>query len=504
MDLKAHPHLNPPLGGGDQSLPPTRGQVRACPELAEGMGVEPAPHCSINGSKIIRPKRSLRLSLKLILALAGLAISLLLASAAFADFSQTEWRYLKPISLPPEVRKVGLVELLPDPEVFASSSPGMADLRVVAGEGVEVPYKFEVSQGEHQQTSFSATLRDQSYVPGRYNIFTAELDRQGVLHNEIAIQTPTTNFRRTATVEASNDGVTWARIAQQPIYDFTLKERGFSTRNTRVRYPDSTARYLRVQVADEGEGPLEMGGATVFLVKETPAREVRWPATLQGISRDAERRATLVEFELGAPGLPSHRLGVIVPEVNFYREVDLEVSSDREQWRKVASRAPIYAYDTPKLVGSSLALTYSETTARYFRLTIFDADNPPLTVQGIDVWGLQRRLVFSADPGQSYNLYYGSPQARRPSYDIELVFPYLEAENLPQARLGPQVGNPQFVEPEPPLPPPVVEPKPPPLPVSERLPWLLPVVVAVAAVMVGLLILLVLRQARKVLPPPAQ
>jgi hypothetical protein len=35
-----HPNLTvPDYGGDDKSLPPRRGKVRACPELAEGMGV---------------------------------------------------------------------------------------------------------------------------------------------------------------------------------------------------------------------------------------------------------------------------------------------------------------------------------------------------------------------------------------------------------------------------------------------------------------------------------
>jgi hypothetical protein len=106
------------------------------------------------------------------------------------------------------------------------------------------------------------------------------------------------------------------------------------------------------------------------------------------------------------------------------------------------------------------------------------------------VWGLWRRLVFSAKPEHSYQLYYGNVETRHPSYDIERVFPYLATEELPEARLSPQVTNPDFVEKKP--------------PVSERFPWLFPTVIAVAAVLVALLLFGIVRQARKVLPPPPQ
>jgi hypothetical protein len=420
--------------------------------------------------------------------LISLALLALASSGAAADFSQSDWRYVKAISLPAELREEGLVEIAPDREVYAGAAPGLADLRIISGENEEVPYKLEKSQAVSERTSFPVSLRDKGYVPGSYNIFTADLGREGILHNEIEIMTSSVNFRRSATVETSNDGTNWMRIAEQTIYDFTVRERGFTTRDTRVRYPESTARYIRVTIADDGEGPLEITGAAVFFVKETPAREVLWPSSILGITRDADQRNTNVEIDLGTPGLPSYRLAISVPDVNFYREVSVQTSSDRAQWYTILGQADIYAFDTPKFVGKNLVIVFPETTARYLRLVIHDEDSPPLTIEGVNVWGLRQRLVLAVDPQQSYRLYYGNAEARRPSYDIERVFPYLVTEKLPEAGLGPEKANPDFMEQRPPL--------------SERFPWLFPTVVAIAVIVVALLLVGILRQARKILPPP--
>ena len=223
---------------------------------------------------------------------------------------------------------------------------------------------------------------------------------------------------------------------------------------------------------------------------ETSKADRQVTSSILNVSRDAGQRATNVEVDLGTPGLPSHRLTISVPDVNFYREVTLETSTDRENWSAIMRRAEIYAFDTPEFVGESLTITYPETTSRYLRLVIHDEDSPPLTVQEVNVWGSWRRLVFFADPQQSYKLYYGNVEARRPTYDIEQVLPYLVTEELPEAELGPQATNSYFVEEKP--------------PVSERFPWLLPTVVAVAAVLVALLLFRIFRQARKILPPPEE
>ena len=433
----------------------------------------------------------LRLSPKLVLVAAGLAALIVAAPQAFADFSLTDWRYVKPVSLPAELRREGLVEVAPDREVFAGAASGLVDLRIIADDGTEAPYKLEVSRGERQRVSIPVAIRDKGYVRGQYTTATGELTQEGALHNEIEILTPAANFLRNVTVEASDDGVTWATIAEQEIYDLTVREPGFTTRDTRVKYPESTARYLRLRIADDAEGPVEVSGASVFFVKETPAREVSWPASISSISQDTDRRTTLVDVDLGTRGLPSHRLVIEASEVNFYREVDLQTSADGVQWRPSGSRSAIFAYDTPKFVGSDLVVTHPESTSRFIRIIIFNEDNPPLDVERVEVYGIRRTLVFSADPRRSYSLYYGNAEARRPSYDIERILPYLATEGLPEARLGPQTNNPQFVEE-----------LPPPEPVSERLPWLFPSVVAVVAVVVAVLLVAVLRQARKILPPP--
>lgn len=414
---------------------------------------------------------------------------LLVSSGVAADFSPRDWHYVKDIALPAELQSEGLIELTPDRELYAGAANGLADVRII-GESGEIPYKLEISKAESKRTSFPVSIQDKGYIPGGYNIFTADLGREGILHNEIEIETTSANFRRTATVETSNDSTTWMGVVEQTVYDFTVKERGFTTRDTHVRYPESTARYLRVKIADNGEGPLEITGATVFFVKETPAQEIPWSSPVFTTSRDAGQRTTNVEIDLGTPGLPTYRLAINVPDVNFYREITLQSSADRENWATIVRRADIYAYDTPKFVGGSLVVIYPETTSRYLRLVIHDEDSPPLTVQGVNVWGLWRRVVFTADPQQSYKLYYGNTKARQPSYDIERVFPYLVTEKLLEAKLGPQTANPSFEEEKP--------------PVSERFPWLFPTVVAVAAIAVALLLFGIFRQARKVLPPPKE
>ena len=425
-------------------------------------------------------------------ALLATLLFLLTLSYATADFSLKDWRFVKSISVPDGLTEGDLVELVPDPEVFNGSAPGLVDLRIIQGIEQEVPYEVVLEKGSRERRSIRVSIRDLGFVPGQFTSFIADLGQEGLLHNELEVFTSSQNFQRDVIVEGSNDATTWAVLQEgTKIFDFTLKERDFTARDTRVRYPESTVRFLRVRVINDGEEPLDITGASVFSVTETLAEEVSYPAIISGRTEDSTERTSLIVFDLGNKGLPTNRLTIHTPQVNFYREVSLEGTGDAPRWSPIQRSGVLYSYDTPKFVGNKFTLSYPETTFRFLRLTINNEDNTPLPIEGVEVFGVPRKLIFQPDPGASYELYYGNADARPASYELERILPFLQTEDLPVGTLGPQMNNPAFT---------VEKTR---LPFSERYAWLITVVVAVAAVAVATLLFGVVRKAKKVLPPPS-
>ena len=382
-----------------------------------------------------------------------------------------------------------MVEVTLDRDVFERSAPGQVDLRLVEADGREVAHQLVVERGGKRQQSVEGTVRDLGHVPGQHSSFVVDLGRDGQLHNRVKILTDSKNFQRVVQIEGSSDSESWAVLREGvEIFDFTVQERGFNARDTEVDYPDSTARYLRVQVVNNDETPLRISGASVSAVDERPAEVVAYDAQITGIAENTENNFTVVEVDLGSANVPTNRLTLQTSSVNFHREVSLEGSDDRGIWSRVSSRQAIYAYDTAKFTGSRLDLPYSETTYRYLRATVHNEDNPPLSVHGIEAEGLARRVLFLAQPGAVYSLYYGNPSAGPVSYDLAKLLPYLDSEAMLTGTLGAQVENPRFAVPQQPF--------------SERFPWLIPVGVAAAAAVLALLLFGFLKQMRKSLPPP--
>ena len=425
----------------------------------------------------------------------AVALVLLVAVPARADFSVQAWRFFKPVPVSDVLSETSLVEVVPDTEVFAHAAPALSDLRVVEEDSqLEVPYKLLVERGEQRRGWVPVTMRDLGHVPGQHTSFVLDLNQQGALHNELEISTSSHNFQRDIVVDGSEDAENWRVLDKSgQIFDFTIAARGFTTRDTRVTYPSSTARYLRVRIIDGELPPLDVRGAVVFFAQQIQPRRTEYPINLPVRVEDDAERSTQLVLDLGSRGFPTNRISLTTSQENFSRRVNLEGSHDNQLWTLLRRSENLYVFNTPKFVGSQLSLSYPESRYRYFRLTVFNEDDPPLPVTGAQASGFLRKLIFSADPGGSYRLYYGNPDAEAPSYELEHVFPYLVTENLPVAGLGAHTGNPLFTGPIESL-----------KPFTERYPWLLPTVVALAALLIGVFLTSLFRQLKGMLPPPTK
>jgi hypothetical protein len=427
-----------------------------------------------------------------------LAASAMLSSpASWADAPDGQWQFLKPIILPSDLPAGQLVEFELDPEVYAHAQPGLGDVRLTAigadGER-EIPYQLLVEAGDQRRAAVPVEMQDLGHIPNDRTSFVLRVQSEGDLHSEVEIQTSSVNFQRRVAVSASDDGETWRILEENgKIFHFSIPERGFSAGDTSVQYPSSSARFLRVQIFDEDQEPLSIHGAVVLFAETLEPRRHHLALDIVERTEDAERKRTILVLQASHPAFPTDSIKLDIPHRNFYREVVVEGSYDSTYWIPLQSGEVLYDFDTPKFVGDDRELRFGESRYLYYRITIFNEDNPPLPVEKPVASGYARKIVFTADARETHRLYYGNPEASAPSYELEKLLPYLDTEALPVARLGGHEVNPAFG-----IPAPVSEI----VPFTERYPWLLPGVVAAAALLVGLFLASLIRQVRGRLQPP--
>ena len=119
---------------------------------------------------------------------------------------------------------------------------------------------------------------------------------------------------------------------------------------------------------------------------------------------------------------------------------------------------------------------FNEITAARLRLVVTDYRNPPLDLQSVEYVGAAREVIFARDPKLSgpLRLYYGNLQAEPPHYDLERNLPPRIEPPPERLTLESQQDNPDY--------------QPAPLALTERLPWLIYVVLGAASLVLALII----------------
>ena len=157
--------------------------------------------------------------------------------------------------------------------------------------------------------------------------------------------------------------------------------------------------------------------------KETPymIRELEVPDEIPlvpAISQESNTHTTLVTVDTGLEGLPHDRVQLVIDPGQFYRSVKVESSRDSRKWRPIGDGFIFRKEDM-----GAFTVSFAEQWDRYLRIRIINGDNPPLTVRQVILSGDRRVIEFPGEAAGQYWLYYGSPEARLPSYDFAQTRP---------------------------------------------------------------------------------
>ena len=127
---------------------------------------------------------------------------------------------------------------------------------------------------------------------------------------------------------------------------------------------------------------------------------------------------------------------------------------------------------------------------RYLRISILNRDDRALAVRGGTVFGVVRSILFSKPKGEDYYLYFGNLKVSRPEYDLEKISQYIESDSLDRVSVGSLEKNPRYIAPEP------IKP-----PLTERSPYVLPVILGVVVAILAFLLLRLASKVKSDLPP---
>ena len=412
--------------------------------------------------------KRLAFSIMVAFALSALVIS------AFAQTATSPWAFF--VEITPRAEAPGLYDLTVPLEVMDKSREDLADLRLYDANGKEIPYALRIRSEVDDRQVIGASLFNQANIGSTASEASVDLGEDRGEHNEVEIETTGTNFRRRVAVEGGDTGTDWKTL-QTGALIFGFESQNKTVQSDRVSYPTSRYRYLRVRVfADEltdKEPPTITNVSAVKAVRakgELTTWEVNVPA--YQLLRNQGAPSSAWNIDLGAR-VPCDRLIIDVDDASFSRVFQVEAGEDPQNLRLIASgELTRHTGD-----GAPLVINFDqEEHVRKLRLLMKDYSNQTLTITAIKAAAPARQVVFELKetPAQPLRLFFGNSNATAPHYDFEKEVPTRLSITPVRIGFGPAVTNPNY--------------KPEPLPLTERIPWLIYIVLAVSSIALGIIL----------------
>lgn len=366
------------------------------------------------------------------------------------------------------------------PSLFANMDASLKDLRLYAG-GKELGYIGLPVHEEQRQVKALTILNQGMESSGMYSFELQYPHGASTGKNQaLQIYLATNPYFVKGELFGGTDGRTWKKL--KDITLFSIQEQTNEVPLEGIQYP-----YLKIAFRPPNEPP---AGSTMVskaqLIATTPiGATISSPEKMDFTSSLGEGKGEVyLVADLKYQNRLTDQLIVQTEETAFYRQVTLEGSADGKKWVPILST---YIYRGTGAGDEKLSIPYSARYDRYLRLKIENADNPALQVKGLECRVYPQRILVKAPPNTtSFTLqgYFGNARIQSPSYDVGNVLKETGWRDFPVIQVQEYGKNPLY-DPNKAI------------PFTERYPYLLTIVLILAATVVFAVLYRTIKEVKK-------
>jgi len=363
-------------------------------------------------------------------------VLIFLAMIVKADFSEMDWQYKKQIGVS-DIEGIGRVKI--DVEVYNNSKYDLSDLRVIDDDGKEVPYKLETLKSEKEAVCFEPKMYNLSNVPYEYTEFYLDVGEENKTINRLQIVTPDKNFRKKVEIWGSDDGIKWLNIRDDAnIFSFYNEE--YRTSLTDIKFPDTRRRFFKIVIWDREERSLKVEGCLVYDEKIVKVSLGSLPFKILSREENNQKKRTEIILDVIYKNIPKKEVNLKFSSDRYHRNVWVFGSDDAEDWQFLSS-AIIYMFNKEN---KNNIISFPESRNRYFKLFIYNQDDPPIKIDDMSIKINQCFVNFPVKRNKKYYLFYGNSYAERPLYEFERLLSFMETEKKVLLDLGDEQLNEKF------------------------------------------------------------
>lgn len=378
---------------------------------------------------------------------AALLALALAPTIAAADLPPGKWAIARQITLPAGFPG-GMVYLPLDLPAIAVSSP--TEYRIVQGAAAEVPYQTILEDGQILSNTVPSRVVHWTETPSTGQPDTIEITLDlgpgRPAANAVSLHLSGRDFQAKAKLyraeKPSEPGVLHAEDA--------IYRRGAGFEKTWLEFQPPQQRYLRL-ILQRDQGALPRVDSVEVLDRMRIARRlIGVPAKLTR-TEDRKEKRTILALDPGLRVRDLVEAGFDVKDKLFDRPVAVEVAPSAPAPGQQPDYSSVSYGRLSRAQPAAPAMLVLDTgPARLLRIAIVNGDDRPLDITAVHLFRVQRGLLFNAQAGGNYELWYGRQDAPEPSYDLAKLPLTMPPDQLPQAALAAARALPLAPPPPPP------------------------------------------------------
>jgi Protein of unknown function (DUF3999) len=332
------------------------------------------------------------------------------------------------------IKTDGLYRLLLTPQIRSYAKADRRDLRVYDAAGEEVPYFVSTVANKTSSTDFDEyEIVAKNIVPQRSTTLVIAHTKDEKI-STIGLNIANSDLAKTCNISGSNDQKQWFGLIDKYLL-LDLKDDKNTSVFKVIDLPLSSYRYLKIDIDDKKTAPinvLKVGNfrSSVFGV----STQVLMPQK-RHIAIDERRKKTVITLSFDRPQAID-KVDFKITQPNLYqRYAQLIVNRNQKKHRRLKKNEVDLLANFELKSGQSNSFDLPALFEKELIIEIDNGDNPPLTIDDIQLRQLPSYLVADFKASKRYTIRAGNDALTAPDYDIS-HFRAQISKDLPQATIA--------------------------------------------------------------------
>lgn len=309
----------------------------------------------------------------------------------------------------------GFYKIFLSPETAGYLNENLTNARIADSKNTEVPYLLiEESPVYLQQLFKDYEIQSKKSTRGISTIIRLHNPEQTPINN-ISLLLKNAEAQKTANLTGSDDGKQWFVVRENFTF-YPANNKNSVSEVRAIEFPLTNYRYYQLEISDSTSPPLNILKAGYY--DKSVTRGLFTPITDSvSISTRTEEKRTYITLTF-RDGQIVDKLELKMKGMTFFQRSGFVTT---ERIRKIKNREERFSEHIENFTvrsGQTTLITFTGLKTNNLTLCIANDDNPPLSIEELKAYQLNRYLIAWLTKDQLYTIGFKGNDVTPPSYDL--------------------------------------------------------------------------------------